>query len=262
MWKEAAARDVNRVDAFGLEQLADFDRILERVALRLVVEQRIVVLDGADLHLQVEIAADLGANGADDLEHEARAVLELAAVLVLAVVDRRAEELRDEIAVRAVQLDAVRAGLARAARALAERLDDVLDLLDGHPLALESVQRILVVGRAQTLGVLDAGHVALTAAVAELQDVLAVALAMHLLDELLPERNARVAVDRRVVRHDAAAHRTGTNDEMTAPTPPLRELDLPVDPRLVARAVVVVEAAGDVRSKHAVLDRQVPELQR
>ena len=32
------------------------DRILERVALGLVVEQRVVVFDGADLHLQVEIA--------------------------------------------------------------------------------------------------------------------------------------------------------------------------------------------------------------
>ena len=82
--------------------------------------ERVVVFDGADLHLQVEIAADLGANRADNLEHESRAVLELAAVLVLAIVDRRAEELRDEVAVRAVQLDAVGAGLARAPRALAQ----------------------------------------------------------------------------------------------------------------------------------------------
>ena len=45
-----------------------------------------------------------------------------AAVFVRAVVDRRAEELRDQVAVGAVQLDAVEARLARAPRALGERL--------------------------------------------------------------------------------------------------------------------------------------------
>ena len=37
--EEAAARDVDRVDAFRLEQPADLDRVLERVPLRLVVER-------------------------------------------------------------------------------------------------------------------------------------------------------------------------------------------------------------------------------
>ena len=88
--------------------------------------QRVVILGGADLHLQVEVVADLGADGADDFEHEAGAVLERAAVFVLAVVDRRAEELGDQVAVGAVQLDAVEAGLARAPRALGEVRDDLL----------------------------------------------------------------------------------------------------------------------------------------
>ncbi len=210
----------------------------------------------------MEIAADLGANRTHDLDDEAGAVLELAAVVVLAVVDRRAEELRDEVAVRAVQFHAVRPGLARAPRPLAEGLDDILNLVGRHPLALEPVQRVLVVGRAEALGVLDPRHVALTAAVAQLQDVLAVALAMDLLDEPLPERDARVAIDRRVVGHDAAAHRHRheRRDDRADAAP--GELDLPVDPRLVARPVVVVEPPGDVRAKHAVLDRQVPERQR
>ena len=62
----------------------------------------------------------LARTASHDLEHEAGAVLERAAVLVLAVVDRRAEELRDQVAVGAVQLDAVQPGLARAPGALGE----------------------------------------------------------------------------------------------------------------------------------------------
>src|ERR1035437_4331859 len=46
---------------------------------------------------------------------------------------------------------------------------------------------------------------------------------------------------------------TGTNDERIAPTPPLRELQLPVDARLVPAAVEVVETAGDVRPHNPVL---------
>ena len=111
----------------------------------------------------------------DDLADEAGAVLERAAVVVLAIVDRRAEELRDQVAVGAVQLDAVeRRPRARAARPAANACDDVLDLRERHPLALEAVQRIVLVGRAQALGVFDARDVALPAAVAQLQDVLAV----------------------------------------------------------------------------------------
>ena len=99
------------------------DRVLDGVARRLrpEEEQRVVVLGGADLHLQVEVAADLRADRPDDLDDEPGAVLERPAVLVRAVVDRRAEELRDQVAVRAVQLDAVEARLARAPGAFGER---------------------------------------------------------------------------------------------------------------------------------------------
>jgi hypothetical protein len=38
------------------------------------------VIDSVDLHLQQEVGADLAANGAHDLEHEARALLPAAAV--------------------------------------------------------------------------------------------------------------------------------------------------------------------------------------
>ena len=57
--EEAAARHVDGVDALRFEQPADLDGVFERVPFRLVVEERVVVLDRADLHLQVEVAADL-----------------------------------------------------------------------------------------------------------------------------------------------------------------------------------------------------------
>ena len=81
---------------------------------------RVVVLLDADLHLEVEVVADAGPDRLHDLEHEPGAVLERTAVLVLPVVDRGAEELGDQIAVGAVQLDAVEPRVARAPGALRE----------------------------------------------------------------------------------------------------------------------------------------------
>ncbi len=75
-----------------------------------------------------------------------------------------------------------------------------------HALALEAVQRVALVGRAQALRVFDAGNVALAAAVTELQDVAAVVL-VHGVAERAPEGDRLVAIDGRVVREDAAAQR-------------------------------------------------------
>ena len=127
MRKRAAGRDVDGVDARLDQPLAHLRRLLDRVAraFELEDEQRVVVLGGADLHLQVEVATDPRADGPDDLEDEARAVLERSAVFVRAIVDGRAQELRDQVAVGAVQLDAVEAGLARAPGALGKRGHDL-----------------------------------------------------------------------------------------------------------------------------------------
>ena len=131
MREEAAGRHVDRIDA-GLDQpLAHLHGVLEGVARRPPPEERhrIVVIDRADLHLQVEVVADARRGSRlNDLEDEARAVLERAAVVVLPVVDGRAQELRDQVAVGAVQLDAVEAGLAGAPRAVGEVLHDLVDL--------------------------------------------------------------------------------------------------------------------------------------
>ena len=231
------------------------------VPLALPGEQIVVVVDGGDLELHVEVVADLGADRAHDLEREARPVLERAAVLVVAVVDRRREELRDQVAVAAVDLDPVGAGLARAARGLREALDDLLDLGLRHGDALEAVDRLRLARRAPALLVDDAADVALPARERELREVLAVVL-VHLVDQLAPERDRLVAVDVRVVRHDDPARVDGCVGRDDRADPAARELEVPVDVDARAGSVVVVEAAGEARAQHAVLDRQVLELER
>ena len=95
----------------------------------------------------MELAADLGADRLDHVEQEAGAIGERAAVLVGAVVDAGAQELREQIAVGGVQLDPVESGFARAPGAARERPDRMIDLLQAHRLAEKAVQRFLAAGR-------------------------------------------------------------------------------------------------------------------
>ena len=59
-------------------------------------------------------------DGVDDLQREARAILDSAAVSVVTSVRAVAQELVDEIAVGGMDLDAVEAGPLRAPRAACE----------------------------------------------------------------------------------------------------------------------------------------------
>ena len=191
---------------------------------------------------------------AHDLQYEARAILQRAAVIVAAVVDRRAEELRDQVTVRPVQFDAVEAGLPGPPRAGGERLHGLLDCAtvmrshsnpcSGSDLSVEL----------SPFAIFDARDVALPAAVAELQDETAVVF-VHPLAELAPERDSLVPVDSRVIRHDAAAevHRDEGRDDRADTA--ARELHLPVDARLVAGAVVIIETTRDVRTQDSIFDR-------
>ena len=126
MRKRAAGRDVDGVDA-GLDQpLADLHRLLDGVAGRLRASGRAARCCARSALIFIcrwKSRADARADRLDDLDDEARAVLERPAVFVGAIVDRRAQELRDEVAVGAVQLDAVESRLARPPRALGERRD-------------------------------------------------------------------------------------------------------------------------------------------
>ena len=121
--------------------------------------------------------------------------------------------------------------------------------------------RIVLVGGAEPGGELDAGDVALAAAVAELQDELAVERVDGVADRT-PERDVPVVIDHRVVRHDAAAQLHGDERRDDRADAAARELRLPVDAGLGAGAVVLVESAGDVRPEDAVLDREVAERER
>ena len=70
----------------ALAPFRDLDGVVEHVAL-LLPRDDVVAVDGAELDLQVEVAADARADRADHLQQEARAVLQRPAVLVGAVVD-------------------------------------------------------------------------------------------------------------------------------------------------------------------------------
>ena len=76
--------------------------------------------------------ADLGADRGEDLDEEPRPVLRRAAVLVLAQVGGRRQELADEVAVGAVQLDAVEPARLDAPGGGGERGDGVVDHRRGH----------------------------------------------------------------------------------------------------------------------------------
>ena len=165
------------------------------------------------------------------------------------------------VAVGAVQLHAVETGLTRSPRARRERLHRLLYLHHRHPLALEPVQRVALVRRAQALLVLDARHITLATGVAQLHDEPAVVLA-DLHTELVPERDPLVGVDRRVVRDDTTSnrHRHERRDDRPHASP--GELHLPVDPSLRTGPVVVVEPARHVRAEDSVLDGEIAKRQR
>ncbi len=152
---------------------------------------------------------------------------------------------------------------SRARRApSAKYCDDLPDLGDGHPLAAEAVDRIRLVGGAQALigysmPLMSRCRPQWLSCMMNLQSCSCTASPSARQNGM-----SRVVVDHRVVGHDAAAqvHRHERRDDGADAAP--GELGLPVDARLVAGAVVVVEAARDVRPEDPVLDGQVPELQR
>ena len=107
------------------------------------------MIDRVDFHLEMKVRPDLAPDGAHDLEHEPRSVFDGTAVIVGAIVDPGAQKLRDQVAVRAMQLDPVKPGFAGAPRALGELLDDLVDFRHGHGLGQYSVEEIRLICRAQ-----------------------------------------------------------------------------------------------------------------
>jgi hypothetical protein len=135
-------------------------------------------------------------------------------------------------------------------------LDDHFDLSAGHRLTQQAVKRIGRVSGTQSavVKVFHAGDVPLAATVAELHDVLAIVF-VDLLSKFAPERNLVVIVYEGVIGQDATAHRNGNVRRNNCPDSAARKFFFPVDARLSADAVVVIEAARNIRAKDSVLDR-------
>lgn len=90
------------------------------------------VVAGVEAEQDRVVRADGGADSVDDLEREAHTVFQRAAVLVRALVGERGHELVDQVAVRTVDLHAVKAALLRSRGGFAERGDELVDLLHGQ----------------------------------------------------------------------------------------------------------------------------------
>src|SRR5690242_10611426 len=262
MREKAAGRDVQRIDTRLLDHLRQLDAFLQRVAL-LLPGNHVVEIDAAEFDLEVKVLAAAQADRLDNLHQEARAIAQVTTVLVAPVVDARAEELSDEIAVGAVQLDAVQPRLLGAPGTRGKCIDCLADLFLGHRLGEETVQRLILAGGAARPAVLvcDTREVHLTAGVAELHDELA-AETVHSFADLLPHWNEVVAVNGGVSRSDAAFQHDGHEgrDDRTDTT--TGELALPVDAGLRQAAVLVVDAARDTRTEDTIFDLDVPPLQR
>lgn len=114
---EHALRAVQRVHTGLLEHLGHDDRLRQ-------LNAALDVVAGVEAEQDRVVRADGGADSVDDLEREAHTVFQRAAVLVRALVGERGHELVDQVAVRTVDLHAVKAALFRSRGGFAERGDE------------------------------------------------------------------------------------------------------------------------------------------
>ncbi len=106
----------------------------QREVLRLHLGERTGAVEhavGREPHAHA-VAADGGHRGARDLQRQAVAAFVAAAVAVGAQVDQRVEELLDQVAVGAMQLDAVEAGVHGELRGGHVFVDDLCEVVVGH----------------------------------------------------------------------------------------------------------------------------------
>ena len=187
-----AARHVDHVDTGLLQATRDVDHIVEGQAA-------IGVLVARDADVDDEVLAAALANLGDDLEQEAHASIERAAVLVgTLVVERGQETAEHAVGVRRMDLDAIDAGLLHAHGSIAKLMRELMDLINRNGTrCLTGIGRAHKGRRDQTRRARDIkGHVG---GVEELRHDLA-AILVHGGGELFPTGNERVVVAAHVAR--------------------------------------------------------------
>ena len=240
-----AARHVDHVDAGLLQATRDVDHVVEGQAA-------IGVLVARNTDVDDKVLAAALANLGDDLEQEAHAGIERAAVLVgTLVVERGQETAEHAVGVRRMDLDAIDAGLLHTYGGVAKLVRELMDLVNR-----DGARRLAGIGRAhkgrgdQTRRARDIkGHIGW---VEELRHDLA-AILVHGGGELFPTGNERVVVAAHVARQVGIGgldrHDLG-NDEAHAA---LGAGAIMVD-QVVGHIAVVGQVGGYRRHKDTVLD--------
>ena len=209
----AAARDVDQVDAHGLQGARDLDRVVSGQSVDALRHP----VGGGDAHRERAPRGPDGAHRADHLERIAQARLERTAVLVRALVRGRREEAREQVAVRQVQLDQVEAGLEREPGRAHEVVVHVVHVGARHlarcrPAGPEGQRRgphglpgVVVLQR----GIALPGQAArgLAPGVCELHADLRGAAGVHEVDDALPGVALRVVVEPRTAVGDTTGLR-------------------------------------------------------
>jgi hypothetical protein len=116
-------------------------------------------------HDEREIATNGSLNRLDYFQQETGAMFERATILILSIVDRAAEELREEIAIGRVQLNAIEFGLRNPFGCFGEQVHNFANARRRHRPRTQAVKEIASVGGAVRLSsqVFDPAHVLLPA---------------------------------------------------------------------------------------------------
>ena len=240
-----AARHVDHVDAGLLQATRDINHVVEGQAA-------IGVLVARNTDVDDEVLAAALANLGDDLEQEAHASIERAAVLVgTLVVERGQETAEHAVGVRRMDLDAIDAGLLHTHGSVAKLVRELVNLVNRN-----GTRRLASIGRAhegrgnQARRARDIkGHIG---GMEELRHDLATIL-VHGGGELFPTGNERVVVAAHVARQVGIGglnrHDLG-NDQTHAA---LGAGAVVVD-QVVGHIAVIGQVGGHRRHKDTVLD--------
>ena len=248
-----AARHMNHVDAGLLQATRDVDHIVEG-------QTAIGVLIARDADVDDKVLAAALANLGDDLEQEAHAGIERAAVLVgTLVVERSQKAAEHTVGVRCVDLNAIDTGLLHTHGSVAKLMRELVNLIDR-----DRTRRLAGIGRAHK-GWSDQarrarnvkGHVG---GVEELRHDLA-AILVDGRGELFPARDKRVVVAAHVTRQIGIGrldrHDLGDDEAHAA----LGTGTVMID-QVVGHIAVIGQVRGHRRHKDAVLNLGRTDLDR